>query len=155
MLSIKKIVAFLILAVVWMTPLQAHESESLNLLLTELETVIENQERLLNEQQTDNDELVRLSTEQTGELATLKTETTELKKSAGEQQTEIERLLNSEIEREKFWLKYERDSIELIDDLRADNLRLESELARAKLIRNISIGLNIGEGILLWNASKR
>jgi len=146
----KKIIFSLILLSMMLMPLLSQDSQNLEKLVDELEMVIAEQTKLLNEQQAEINNLVILSAEQVQELSEVNPE---LKKSnllVIEQQAEIKRLQILQDERPEFFQNYVQVSEDTIIALRDQVIAESKKLVTSNTIKDISLAGNIIQGIALF-----
>ena len=146
----KKIIFSLILLSMMLMPLLSQDSQNLEKLVDELEMVIAEQTKLLNEQQAEINNLVILSAEQVQELSEVNPE---LKKSnllVIEQQAEIKRLQTLQDERPEFFQNYVQVSEDTIIALRDQVIAESKKLVTSNTIKDISLAGNIIQGIALF-----
>ena len=146
----KKIIFSLILLSMMLMPLLSQDSQNLEKLVNELEIVIAEQTKLLNEQQAEINNLVILSAEQVQELSEVNPE---LKKSnllVIEQQAEIKRLQILQDERPEFFQNYVQVSEDTIIALRDQVIAESKKLVTSNTIKDISLAGNIIQGIALF-----
>ena len=145
----KKIIFSLILLSMMLMPLLSQDSQNLEKLVDELEMVIAEQTKLLNEQQAEINNLVILSAEQVQELSEVNPE---LKKSnllVIEQQAEIKRLQILQDERPEFFQNYVQVSEDTIIALRDQVIAESKKLVTSNTIKDVSLICNVIQGIAL------